>query len=118
MSFVANPHFIDAILALVLMEAIGVVGYRVLTGAGPAPIAFLCNLAAGASLLLALRAALSGATALAIAFCLALGLVAHLADLALRWKADQPTIGKQTAIDQARPNAAPSAPGRGSSVRA
>lgn len=117
MNFVASPHFIDAILALVALEAFAVIGYRVVSGAGPEPIGFMCNLAAGASLLLALRQALSGASPLAIALCLACALLSHLADLALRWKGAHPTIGKQTAMAQASPKAAPNAPGRGSHVR-
>lgn len=118
MSFLADPHFIDAILALVIVEAIGVLGFRAMRGAGPAPAAFLCNLFAGGFLLLALRHALSGASVYAIALSLACGFAAHLADLAMRWNVSQSTRGKQTAIAQASPKAAPSAPGRGSRVRA
>lgn len=118
MSFFADPRFIDAILALVAFEAIGVAAYRRFTGSGPAPSAFFCNILAGASLLLALRHALAGAAPALIAGSLAFALAAHLADLALRWSAGQSTIGKQTAIAQASPKAAPSAPGRGSRVRA
>ena len=123
MSFVADPRFIDIIFALVAFEAVGVLGFRWLRGAGPEPLAFICNLFAGAFLLLALRQALAGASSFAIACSLALALASHLADLASRWKttkaADaQSTIGKQTAIAKARPNAAPNAPGRGSRVRA
>lgn len=122
-TFIADPRFIDVILALVAVEAVGLLGVRKLSGAGPAPLGFLCTLLAGAFLLLALRFTLAGASAYAIAGCLALGLVAHLADLSLRWSPAsandaQSTIGKQTAIAQARPKAAPSAPGRGSRVRA
>jgi hypothetical protein len=120
MSFVADPRFIDAIAVLVAVEAIIVLGFRAIFRTGPAPLAFLCNLFAGAFLLVALRHALAGASAYAIAVSLALALAAHLADLALRWNArpSQSTMGKQTAIAQARPKAAPRAPGRGSRVRA
>jgi hypothetical protein len=118
MNFFADPRFVDAILALVALEAAGVLAYRRFTRSGPTPAAFLCNLLAGASLLLALRHALAGASPALIAGALAVALLAHLADLALRWNVAQPTIGKQTAIAQARPKAAPSAPGRGSRVRA
>lgn len=123
MNYIGDPRFIDAILVLVALEALGVLTWRALRGSGPAPIGFLCNLFAGAFLLLALRHALAGASSIAVASSLAFALVAHLADLALRWRAApssdaQSTIGKQTAIAQARPKAAPSAPGRGSRVRA
>ncbi|WP_424360943.1 hypothetical protein [Methylocystis parvus] len=120
MNFIAQPHFVDAILALVALEAAGILALRAFRGAGPEPVAFLCNLFAGAFLLLALRHALAGGSVYAIALSLAFALAAHLADLALRWDARRvhPTMGKQTAIAQASPNAAPSAPGRGSRVRA
>jgi hypothetical protein len=120
MSFIVDPHFIDAILALVLLEAAVVLFLGARRGDAAAAIGFLCTLAAGGFLLLALRQALAGAAPLALGLSLALALAAHLADLALRWRAGagQSTIGKQTAIAQASPNAAPSAPGRGSRVRA
>lgn len=117
MSFFADPRFIDLILVLVALEAVGVLAFRLFMGRGPSPAAFLCNLVSGAALLLALRQALAEASPAIIAGSLALALLAHLGDLALRWNA-QSTIGKQTAIAQANPKAAPSAPGRGSRVRA
>jgi hypothetical protein len=120
-AFAADPRFIDAILALVALEAVAVLGIRAARGVGPAPLGFLCTLLAGAFLLLAMRHALAGASTSLVAGCLALAGMAHVADLALRWKTapdTQSTIGKQTAIAQARPKAAPSAPGRGSRVRA
>lgn len=120
MSFIIDPRFIDAILALVVLEAIGVLGLRALRGGGPAPAGFLCTLFAGAFLLLALRHVLAGASTSAIGLSLMFAFFAHLADMALRWNAApaQSTIGKHTAIAKARPKAAPSAPGRGSRVRA
>lgn len=123
MSFVVDPRFIDLILTLVAFEAIGVLALRQWRGDGPAPLAFIFNLASGSGLLFALRNALADGSAVAIAGGLLLALAAHLAELRLRWNAAeacdaQSTIGKQTTIAQARPKAAPSAPGRGSRVRA
>jgi hypothetical protein len=123
MTGLVDPRFIDVILALVALEAVALLGLRALRGSGPAPLGFMCTLLAGAFLLIALRQALAGAAAPLIAGCLLLSLIAHLADLALRWttapaRGAQSTIGKQEAIAQARPKAAPSAPGRGSRVRA
>lgn len=120
---VAQPRFIDALLVLVTLEAVAILSLRALRGVGPAPLGFLCTLFAGGFLLLAMREALAGASPLVIAGCLALAGLAHLADLSLRWNsasatAAQSTIGKQTAMAQARAKAAPSAPGRGSRVRA
>lgn len=122
-NLVAQPHFLDAILLLVAFEAVAILGLRATRGVGPAPIGFLCTLCAGGFLLVAMRQALAGASPLIIAGCLALAGVAHLADITLRWNSApvsevQSTIGKQTAIAQARPKAAPIAPGRGSRVRA
>ena len=118
-AFVVNPQLIDWILILVALEAVGVLGLRTLTRRGP-PVGFLCNLLAGAALLVALRCALAGAPTLAIAASLAMAFLAHLADLALRWepRKTQSTIGNVTASAQASPKAAPSAPTRGSRVRA
>lgn len=123
MDIFADPRVIDLILTLVALEAVGVLGFRLIRGSGPSPLGFLCTLLAGAFLLLALRFALAGASNAMTAGCLLLSLFAHLADLSLRWKTApapgaQSTIGKQTAIAQASPKAAPSAPGRGSRVRA
>ena len=122
MIFVADPRFIDIILIMVVFEAAGIMAFRQIRGDGPAPLAFLFNLASGAGLLFALRNALAGASNIMIAAGLILGLAAHLAELRLRWngatRGAQSTIGKHTAIAQARPNAAPSAPARGSRVRA
>ena len=76
---------IDAIVALVAIECLVLVAWRVCTGGGPPILTTVANLLAGACLLLAAREALTGASAGAIAACLALSLVAHLADLAGRW---------------------------------
>ena len=81
----AGGRVIDLILVLMVVEAIvlGVLHQR--TGRGIAPFRLLPNLLAGAFLMLALRASLSGAGATAIGSWLVLGLAGHLTDLALRW---------------------------------
>ena len=83
----ASGRIIDAILVLVAIEAAFLLAWRARTGRGPAPIPLLCNLASGASLMLALRAALTGA-AWPVAACLIASLVAHLSELVLRFRAD------------------------------
>ena len=117
-----DPQFVDWILLLVAFEAVSALAIRRLYRRGPPPVGFICNLLAGAALLLALRGSLAGDSSLAIAGSLAVAFVAHLADLALRWETPraerQSTIGKVTASAQARPKAAPSAETRGSRVRA
>ncbi|MFO1125421.1 MAG: hypothetical protein U1E25_09185 [Methylocystis sp.] len=122
MSAFIDPRLVDWILLLVAFEAVGALLLRRLWRRGPPLAGFLCNLLAGAALLIALRAALAGDPSWTIAASLAVAFVAHLADLALRWETPcggrQSTIGKVTASAQARPKAAPSAETRGSRVRA
>ncbi|MHA7816078.1 MAG: hypothetical protein ACX93N_06350 [Pseudohaliea sp.] len=75
-----SGRIVDALLALVLLEAI--LFYR--AGRGRA---LLPNLAAGACLLLALRAALTGAPPGWLGLWLAFAGVAHGLDVAGRWRA-------------------------------
>lgn len=82
----ASGLVLDVIVGLVLLEAALLIGYRRLTGRGPAPREVLPNLVAGLFLMLAVRAALVDATWTWVAFWLLAGLFAHLFDLALRWR--------------------------------
>ena len=77
---------LDAILGLVVIEAIGLVVLNQTTGHGLAPKKILGMLAAGFFLMLATRLALGGAGDAPIAACLFASLLAHLADLAIRWR--------------------------------
>lgn len=80
----ASGHIVDLILAGVLAEAVLlVILCRSLRRFAP----FAATLAAGAALMLALRAALTGAPWPTIAGWMLLGLAAHAADLALRRRA-------------------------------
>ncbi len=76
---------IDAIVALVAIECLALVAWRIRTRGGPPIPTTIANLLAGACLLLAAREALTGASAGAIACWLAISFVAHIADLAFRW---------------------------------
>jgi hypothetical protein len=82
----ASGRIVDLILGLMLLEALVLLAYRRRTGRGIAPGNLVVSLLAGALLLLALRLALTGEVWPAIAACLALALVAHLWDLARRWR--------------------------------
>lgn len=82
----ASGRIVDAILAFMVLEALLLVAYRSRTGRGIATADLLANLAAGATLLLALRAALTGGPWTWVAGALAAALVAHVADLARRWQ--------------------------------
>lgn len=75
----------EAILALVVVEFIALVVWRARRGKGPSALDIAANLAAGACLLLAVRAALLGEEAMLLVFLAASGL-AHVADLARRWR--------------------------------
>ena len=81
----ASGRIIDVILALVALEAL-LLAWLGRRGGLPLP-ALLANLASGGALMLALRAALVGSGWIVIAGWLLAGLVAHLADLRLRFRA-------------------------------
>lgn len=77
---------VDLILALMVVEGALLAVYRRRTGRGIAGGELVAMLAAGAFLLLALRGALTGATAVWIAGCLLAALIAHLVDVSRRWR--------------------------------
>jgi len=84
-SWFASGRIVDAILLLVAVEALALAWIGRRRGL-PLP-SLLANLASGAALMLALRAALVGAGWIAVAGWMLAGLVAHLADLNLRFRA-------------------------------
>lgn len=82
---VESGRVVDAILVLILVQIAGLAWLRHRYRIGPSPRDLWPTLAAGAALLLALRAALVGAHWTVVAAWLALAFVAHLADLHRRW---------------------------------
>ena len=80
----AGPRLIDAILCLVAAEFVALQVLRVWRRRGPSGLDILLNLLSGSCLLLAVRAALSGAAPAWMLTCLAAALLAHLADLLRR----------------------------------
>ena len=84
-SLFASGAVVDAILLLMALEGALIVLLRRRTGAGVPARDLVAMLAAGACLMLALRAALVGAAWPWIALALAAALAAHLADLRRRW---------------------------------
>jgi hypothetical protein len=84
--WIAESHVVDAILALMVLEALVLLAYRRWTGRGVAPASLAATLAAGACLLLVVRALVSGAAPSVLAVLMALALAAHVTDLALRWE--------------------------------
>ncbi|KAB7782574.1 MULTISPECIES: hypothetical protein [Methylorubrum] len=85
----ASGRIVDAILVLVALEVLVLLGLRARLGRGPAPGALLSNLASGAALMLAVRAALTGASWSAVAAWLSAALAAHLTEMALRFRRDR-----------------------------
>ena len=78
---------LDLILAGVAVEAMVLLWWNKRRGGGLSARALLANLAAGAALLGALRAALATpADPRAIALLLVIGLAAHILDIATRWR--------------------------------
>jgi hypothetical protein len=82
--FFASGLVVDAILALMVLQFALLCALRVVVAKAPPPLGFLPTMLAGAGLLLALRAALTGAAWHMIAAWLLAGLAAHLFDLYLR----------------------------------
>jgi hypothetical protein len=84
--FFASGRVVDLILGLMVLEgaALSLLWYR--AARGVPPLALWVNLAAGGAMLLALRAALVGASWVWVWIALLTGLATHLADLAVRWQ--------------------------------
>lgn len=80
----ASGRIVDVALALVALEAAALLAWRWRRSRGPSSLALIGNLASGAFLMLAVRAALTDADWTIVAACLLGALLAHLADLRLR----------------------------------
>jgi hypothetical protein len=84
--WVIGPHWVDAVIALTLAEALVLwLAWR-RHRRGLAPAAWATNLASGLCLMLALRAALAGWSGAWILACLAASGLVHAADLWHRWR--------------------------------
>lgn len=84
-TLVTSGRVFDVMLAVVALEVIAVTGLWVLRRRGIPPLAFLTNLGAGGSLMLALWVQAHGLPWPWLAACLLAALAFHLADLAQRW---------------------------------
>ncbi len=82
----ASGRVIDAILLLMLAEGAALWVLHARYRRGLPPRAILTLLASGAALMLALRAALTGAPWEHVSGFLVAGLIAHLVDVASRWE--------------------------------
>jgi hypothetical protein len=81
-----SGRIVDLILVLVAIEFVVLAVLWSRSGRGVAPLRIVANLASGACLLLALRAALTQASWQMVAAFLAAAFMAHLADLMQRWR--------------------------------
>jgi hypothetical protein len=86
MALFTSGRVVDLILTIMAIEAIVLLTYRMATGRGIPPAGLVTNLIAGALLLLALRTALTGSPWTLTAAWLGGALLAHIADLAQRWR--------------------------------
>ena len=86
-AFLPDAWIVDAIIALVAVEGIVLAVWRARTGGGLTVAGTLANLSSGAALLLALRMAITGGLSASVLALLSVALIAHVADLASRWKA-------------------------------
>lgn len=82
----ASGRIVDLILLFIGLELALLTLLHRWRGMGVPPMELLGHLASGAALLLALRSALVGAAWIWTAAWLAAALVAHLIDLARRWR--------------------------------
>lgn len=85
-AFFESGLAVDLVLVFVLIEALLIFWHYLRSGRGLAPGPLLSLLVPGACLLLALRAALTGADWSWLALWLIAALLAHLADLKQRWR--------------------------------
>jgi hypothetical protein len=84
-AFFSSGLLADIILAVMVAEALLLLLYRKITGRGLAPADLFAMLLAGACLVLALRAVLTGSGWPVVALFLGAALLAHLMDLYRRW---------------------------------
>jgi hypothetical protein len=82
----ATGRIFDLILALMAIEATLLWAYRLSTGRGILLPGILISLAAGACLLMAMRAIIANDGWEVAAFWLTAALISHIADLATRWR--------------------------------
>ena len=89
-AYLDDGRLIDGIIALLALEALALVAVRAFLGRGPSVVSLDRQLRGGGALFLALRAAMAEAPFAVIGGCLLAALVAHVADLATRWRGSPP----------------------------
>ena len=81
-----SGRLLDAILCLIVIEGIVIIVAHRYNPARPSPRTLIPNLVSGAALMLGIRLALSQAEWYWLTLCLSVSLLAHLTDLALRYR--------------------------------
>jgi hypothetical protein len=89
---ITSGRLVELIVVLMLVEAALLLWWRWRSGGGVPATGSIAMIGAGICLMLALRAALTGAGAGGVAIWLMLALVAHVGDLAARWQ--RPSRGR------------------------
>jgi hypothetical protein len=102
--FVSSGRIVDAVLVVMAIEAIVLTARRTISGRGIETAALFRALAPGLFLLLAVRAALTGASWGPVAACLSVAGILHALDLAYRYRS---TVTRHsTALETAGPSRA------------
>ena len=83
---ITSGRIVDLMIVFIVLEIIAVLAWRRLKGGAIPAVPLLVNIGAGGSLMLALRAELTGAGWQSVALFLLLALMFHVSDLALRWQ--------------------------------
>lgn len=89
-SLFKSGNIVDLILALMAIEAAGLMLWHFMTGSGVGPRALLPFLIAGVCLMVALKFALTGQDWTLVATALGGAFVFHLLDIVLRWQSGSP----------------------------
>lgn len=93
--FILSGRIVDVMLAVLVIEIIWLSARHHKTGQGLSPGMLIANAGAGGSLMLALKAVLTGATWPWIVAALLASLVFHTVDLRYRWKQADPQSENQ-----------------------
>ncbi len=83
---ITSGRIIDIMLVFLTIETLWLVWRRRSTGRGPTVLAIITNAGAGGSLMLALKAVLTGASWPLLAAALLASLFFHVTDLVMRWR--------------------------------
>ncbi len=84
--FFLSGRVVDVAIAITVLEGIALTAYHRATSRGVGPRNFAVNMASGLCLMLALRAALTGASWMVVALCLSASGTLHAFDIWRRWQ--------------------------------